>query len=357
MTERFARCELVPGWSQESLRRAKVIVAGVGALGNYVTQTLALAGVGHLVLCDPDHVSESNLSRAPLFKERHIGVAKAEAAVETLSELAPGVVAEPRVNSFERAIGLAELRDSDLVLSLPDSGASRVQIAGRCGLVRQRVVDAGTSHWGGEVRCFLDPEGPCYGCMAGDEGRAASAERRSCDQENRAEGASAATSGLIAAFASMTAIRTLLGLAPRPAHVLVIDGATGATRSVAVPRDSNCALHAPVEAAYRLALGRQATVGGLMKHLAPGLSPLLWHSVEARAVCPGCGHVEADTWRAQAQWRQCPRCNRLMRPETVRELAEVPPSMRLSDIGLPSGEIVKLRTANDTLEFAEVTYG
>ena len=68
-----------------------MILVGVGALGNAVAQCLALAGVGTLILCDPDRIEPSNLSRMPLFRERDIGRWKVEAAAEALAELAPTV--------------------------------------------------------------------------------------------------------------------------------------------------------------------------------------------------------------------------------------------------------------------------
>ena len=58
---------LIPGWDQRRLAAATVVVIGVGALGNEVAKNLALAGIGRLVLCDPDVVSVSNLSRTVLF--------------------------------------------------------------------------------------------------------------------------------------------------------------------------------------------------------------------------------------------------------------------------------------------------
>jgi len=71
--ERFSRHQYLPGWNQDRLAEAKVILVGVGALGNAVAQCLALAGVGTLVLCDPDWIEPSNLSRMPLFREWDIG--------------------------------------------------------------------------------------------------------------------------------------------------------------------------------------------------------------------------------------------------------------------------------------------
>jgi molybdopterin/thiamine biosynthesis adenylyltransferase len=73
MSSRYARHELIPGWSQQQLADARVIIFGMGALGNEVARILAMSGVGSLLLCDPDRVEESNLSRTVLFRQSHIG--------------------------------------------------------------------------------------------------------------------------------------------------------------------------------------------------------------------------------------------------------------------------------------------
>ncbi len=65
---RFERHFRIADWRQENLSSATVVVAGVGALGSEVTRILAMSGVGHLILADPDRVEESNLSRAPARK-------------------------------------------------------------------------------------------------------------------------------------------------------------------------------------------------------------------------------------------------------------------------------------------------
>ncbi len=162
--DRFARHRHVPGWDQEALANATVIIMGVGALGNVVAQILATSGVGRLILCDPDTVSASNLSRTPLFRPQHVGQAKVDAAAETLTALAPDTTIDGRCAGLVNGVGLAELRDADLVIGCLDSRGARLELAGRCGLVGARWIDAATTPWGGEVRPYLDPDGPCYSC-------------------------------------------------------------------------------------------------------------------------------------------------------------------------------------------------
>jgi len=72
---------------QAVLLRSRVGVAGLGGLGGLVAELLARAGVGELVLIDPDTVSEDNLNRQLLAGEGNIGRVKVEVAAERLARI------------------------------------------------------------------------------------------------------------------------------------------------------------------------------------------------------------------------------------------------------------------------------
>jgi molybdopterin/thiamine biosynthesis adenylyltransferase len=48
---------------QEKLNKARVVVVGMGGLGSAVSIYLTAAGIGHLVVIDPDRVKLPNLNR------------------------------------------------------------------------------------------------------------------------------------------------------------------------------------------------------------------------------------------------------------------------------------------------------
>ncbi|MCP4663128.1 MAG: ThiF family adenylyltransferase [bacterium] len=129
--DRYARHALIPGWQQQSLREARVVVVGMGAVGNEVTRVLAMAGVGAFVVCDPDRIETSNLSRTVLFRDNDIGRLKVEAAADALRRLVPGIEVDARPLPLVHGVGLAELRDASLVLACLDSRSARLQLAGR----------------------------------------------------------------------------------------------------------------------------------------------------------------------------------------------------------------------------------
>jgi len=110
---------------QERLRRARVLVAGVGGLGTVVAACLAAAGVGALRLVDNDKVELSNLNRQLLFIPDDIGRDKAAAAMEKLQLLNP----EIRVEGINRTIDDKTVddlvKDIDLIVDALDNFTTR----------------------------------------------------------------------------------------------------------------------------------------------------------------------------------------------------------------------------------------
>jgi molybdopterin/thiamine biosynthesis adenylyltransferase len=350
---RFARHELIPGWSQARLASRTVVVAGAGALGNAVAEALALAGVGRLVLCDPDAVAASNLSRTPLFRPGDVGRLKVHAAAEALRALSPSVEVDPRPLPLVNGVGLAELRDAALTIGCLDSRAARLELAGRCALVRAPWIDGATGPWSGEVRPYLDPGGPCYGCSLSARDRAASDVPWSCldPRPSTPAGASAPVSALVGGWMSVLAVRALLGL-PVEARTLSIDAARGTTEAVRTTRAADCPFHAPLGEVETLALGIDPTAGALAAALGPGRRALSWSPVLCGLSCPRGDHAR-ETWgRPRAE--RCPACGSLLRPRTTLELDRAPAETTLRDLGVAPREILAV-TGQGKTSLVELT--
>ena len=79
----------VPG-TTEKLQRATVGIAGCGGLGSNAAMLLARAGVGRLILADPDAVELSNLNRQHYFRS-DVGRPKVEALADHLRAVDPAI--------------------------------------------------------------------------------------------------------------------------------------------------------------------------------------------------------------------------------------------------------------------------
>lgn len=78
---------------QAQLGKAKVLTLGVGGIGSNCALSLAMLGVGGLILVDDDTVELQNLNRQVLYDSSSVGRPKVEVAAERLRAVNPAVIA------------------------------------------------------------------------------------------------------------------------------------------------------------------------------------------------------------------------------------------------------------------------
>eukprot|EP01105_Mastigella_eilhardi_P011164 TRINITY_DN257_c0_g1_i1.p1 TRINITY_DN257_c0_g1~~TRINITY_DN257_c0_g1_i1.p1 ORF type:complete len:342 (+),score=88.81 TRINITY_DN257_c0_g1_i1:29-1027(+) len=74
---------------EDRLPGARVCVVGVGGVGGYCIEALARAGVGAMVLCDPDAVVTTNINRHVLATRATVGRLKVDLAKERVQAINP----------------------------------------------------------------------------------------------------------------------------------------------------------------------------------------------------------------------------------------------------------------------------
>jgi molybdopterin/thiamine biosynthesis adenylyltransferase len=88
----------------------KILIAGAGALGNFVSLELALLGAGRIDIIDMDTVEDSNVSRQILLRNR-VGELKSKAVAERLKEISPS----SDTRWINGKIGEPDILDPDLI--------------------------------------------------------------------------------------------------------------------------------------------------------------------------------------------------------------------------------------------------
>ena len=76
---------------RERFLKATVVVAGLGGVGSWAAEALARTGIGHLVLIDFDHISESNTNRQLHAIQGQYGKAKVEAMTQRILQINPEI--------------------------------------------------------------------------------------------------------------------------------------------------------------------------------------------------------------------------------------------------------------------------
>ena len=72
-------------------QNATVVVAGLGGVGSWAAEALARTGIGHLVLVDFDHISESNTNRQIHAIDGQYGMAKVQAMTQRILQINPEI--------------------------------------------------------------------------------------------------------------------------------------------------------------------------------------------------------------------------------------------------------------------------
>ncbi len=75
----------------EQLRRAHVLVVGLGGVGAYAAEMIARAGVGHMTIADADTVSATNINRQLIALHSTIGREKSDLMAERLRDINPDI--------------------------------------------------------------------------------------------------------------------------------------------------------------------------------------------------------------------------------------------------------------------------
>ena len=221
---------------QERLARSRAVVVGVGALGGTVAGLLVRAGVGHVVVVDPDRAELGNLHRQVLFTEADASQRrlKVEAAVERLREANGSVTVEGVAARLDAGNAEALLRGADVVVDGTDNLATRYLVNEVCVRAGVPWVYGGIAGVHGMVMPVLPGEGPCLRCLFADE---LPAEEVSTSQT---EGVLGPTPAVVGALEAAQAIRILVGGLAPPVRLLSIDVWTLAVDSLEVVRAPGC---------------------------------------------------------------------------------------------------------------------
>lgn len=113
MTNWLERTELLLGEEKLAmLRRANVLVVGVGGVGAYAAEMIVRAGVGRMTIADADKVSETNINRQLVALHSTIGRKKCDILAERLKDINPELQLTV-VNRFIKDSETDVLLDSD----------------------------------------------------------------------------------------------------------------------------------------------------------------------------------------------------------------------------------------------------
>lgn len=113
----------------QKLERAKVAIFGIGGVGSFVVEGLTRAGLGNLVLIDPDDISIINLNRQIHATHKTLGESKVEVMRQRILEINPNANVEIyRGNEFNN--GEENIIDSSFsyVIDAVDTVTTKIKL-------------------------------------------------------------------------------------------------------------------------------------------------------------------------------------------------------------------------------------
>jgi molybdopterin/thiamine biosynthesis adenylyltransferase len=152
---------------QQRIQAGRVLIIGAGGLGCPAALYLAGAGVGHIMVIDPDVVDLTNLQRQIAHSTARIGEAKVDSLRSAMAALNPGIHIETLAARADEAVLEAQVPRADVVLDCTDNFRTRHAVNAACVRHGRPLVSGAAIRFDAQVTVF-DPRSahsPCYACV------------------------------------------------------------------------------------------------------------------------------------------------------------------------------------------------
>ncbi len=230
----------IGGGGQQALRDARILIIGMGGLGNPLAQYLAAAGIGTLGMVDDDVVSLSNLQRQILFGTQDVGRKKIIVAGEQLARLNHEVNCELHDMRLTQDNAAALIRAYDIIADCSDNFTTRFLVNDTCFYQEKPLVSAAIGRFEGQLATFkpyiCDADNipfPCYRSLV------SAPPVEDGEEENCAHiGVVGALAGVMGSLQALEIIKEVTGAGESLAgKLLIYDGLTAHARIVRLPWD------------------------------------------------------------------------------------------------------------------------
>lgn len=152
---------------QQKLKKAKVLIIGVGGLGCPAALYLAASGIGEITLVDADKVELTNLQRQVLYKINHLGQSKTQAAKKSLASLNNEIIINTVNEKLSADNAKKLISNADIVLDCSDNFTTRYLINRECVSLQKVLISAAAIVTKGQLMAFDNRQQGtgCYQCI------------------------------------------------------------------------------------------------------------------------------------------------------------------------------------------------
>ena len=219
---------------QKKIKKAKVLIIGIGGLGCPLLTYLSAAGVGTIGIVDHDKVEISNLSRQTIFSTSDVGKFKVSQAKTRIFKLNGNV----KINAIRKKVTKKNikllLKDYDIICDGTDNFETRYLVNDFCKSSRKILISAAISKFDGHLFKFnFKKKVPCFRCFM--------PELPSTDYNCETEGIFSPVAGIIGTLQANEVLKTILNLKDDLSdNILIFNSLNMSLRKVKITKNIKC---------------------------------------------------------------------------------------------------------------------
>ena len=220
---------------QVALSNARVLIVGLGGLGNPASMYLAAAGIGTLYLADGDNIEVTNLQRQVLFTPDDINKNKAEITAEKLLQQNPEITVEVIDEMLDEELCQYYVNQVDVVLDCTDNIKTRYLINKTCVTEKTPLIIGAATGFDGQQLTVIpsDEDSACYQCLF-------PASEKAPTQNCQTIGIVGPVLAIIAGMQALQTIKLLTGNKVQTNQLNLFDGLSNQWLQFNLKKQKNC---------------------------------------------------------------------------------------------------------------------
>jgi molybdopterin/thiamine biosynthesis adenylyltransferase len=220
---------------QEKITLAKILIIGLGGLGNPIIRYLASSGIGSLGLVDDDLIEISNLARQNNYLESDIDKSKVEISEKIAKEINPKIKIDSYFKRLDKHL-LEKIGEGyDLVIDASDNFKTKFLLNEFCQKNNKILVSASFTGFKGYLSVYkTGVDRPCFACLHPKE---ISLEK---DKACFSQGAFSPALGVIGSFMACEIIKEVANINSLAGNLMVFDFINNKHRLVKLEKNKNC---------------------------------------------------------------------------------------------------------------------
>tara|TARA_B100001113_G_C21069849_1_gene605064 strand:+ start:245 stop:994 length:750 start_codon:yes stop_codon:yes gene_type:complete len=219
---------------QKKIKKAKILIVGIGGLGCPLLTYLASSGVENIAIVDHDKVELSNLNRQTLFNNQDLNKYKVFQAKAKIIKINKRI----KVKIFKLKLSskniMSTLRNYEIICDGTDNYKTRYLINDYCKKNKKILISAAISRFDGHLFKFdFKKKGPCFRCFM--------PEQPFLENNCETNGIFSPVAGVMGSLQANEVLKTILNLKDDlNTNMLIFNSLKMKLRKVKISLNKNC---------------------------------------------------------------------------------------------------------------------